>query len=62
MNDSTLPPPLVPAEVDLRDTPIPAHVLVDLACSMFGVSRDEAWKMVLEVAASTRTPISGLDG
>lgn len=46
-----LPEPLVPAEVDLRDTPIPLGLLVRMVCDQFGVSAQEAEAMVRSWAA-----------
>lgn len=37
-----LPEPLVPADVDLRDVPMPRDILVKLAMQTFGVTEREA--------------------
>ncbi len=46
-----LPEPLIPADVDLRDVPIPVDLFVEMAMSQFGIGRDEATKLVLETIA-----------
>ena len=50
MTPAELPAPLVPAEVDLRDTPVPADMLVSLAMAAFGISEPEATQLVRDVA------------
>lgn len=46
-----LPPPLVPAGVDLRDTPLPVEAFIQMAIDQFGISRDEASRLVHETIA-----------
>lgn len=48
-----LPAPPIPPDVDLRDVPPPIDLFIEMAMAQFGVSREEATKMVLEVQAST---------
>jgi hypothetical protein len=52
-----LPDPLVPADVDLRDTPVPLGLFVRLAVDQFGVNQSEAEAMVRAWAAIHRVPI-----
>jgi hypothetical protein len=43
-----LPPPPVPAHVDLRDVPVPASMLVRLYLETFGGTYAEAKRFVLD--------------
>ena len=45
-----LPAPLVPAEVDLRGTPLPVDAFVELAMQTFGVDRETARRAVFDMA------------
>jgi hypothetical protein len=44
-----LPDPLVPAEVDLRDVPIPLDAFIELAMSQFGMTREDAEAHIREI-------------
>lgn len=44
----SLPAPLVPPEVDLRDVPVPAEMLVRMYLHTFGGTREAARKFVLD--------------
>lgn len=48
---SDLRPPPLPPDVDLRDVPIPADAFIEIAMSQFGISREEASKLVHEAIA-----------
>lgn len=50
-NLADLPPPLVPPDVDLRDVPFPIPAFIELAMSQWGISREEATRLVLETVA-----------
>jgi hypothetical protein len=47
-----LPPPPVPPDLDLRDVPIPVDAFIEMAMKQFGVDRETATSMVLEVVAA----------
>lgn len=55
-----LPPPPIAADVDLRGSAIPVAVFVDLAMKQFGVTADEAERLVLDVAASRGVAVDGI--
>ncbi|WP_195832807.1 hypothetical protein [Burkholderia pseudomallei] len=57
MND--LPNPLTPADCDLRDTPVPRDMLVELCISTFGVTAAEALDLIAQIEPFMRVPISG---
>ena len=46
------PAPPIPPDVDLRDVPPPIDLFIEMAMAQFGVSREEATKLMLEVQAS----------
>ncbi|MCX5516214.1 hypothetical protein [Kaistia algarum] len=46
MKRSGLPAPLVPPEVDLRDTPPPRDLFISMAMQQFGLSREAATALV----------------
>lgn len=48
---SKLPEPMVPADCDLRDVPVPKDMLVRMAMANFGMSRRKARQLVDEVLA-----------
>lgn len=50
-SSSELPSPPVPPEVDLRDVPLPVETFIKMAMDQFGMSRDEASKLVHETLA-----------
>lgn len=47
---SSLPDPLVPAYCDLRDTPFPLSLFVQMAVAQFGCTPQEAEKLIRDVA------------
>ncbi|WP_143748218.1 hypothetical protein [Burkholderia sp. JKS000303] len=59
-SDEERPAPLVPATCDLSGIPVPADMLVELAVQSFGISVEEATKIVREVAEIYPGPISDL--
>lgn len=60
MTVAALPDPMVPAEVDLRDEPVPLRLFVDLACEQFGWSRAEAEQLVMSYAQQHGLGVEGL--
>lgn len=46
-----LPNPLTPADCDLRGTPVPIDMLIELAVAQFGMSATDAESLVRKIAA-----------
>lgn len=46
MQQQPLPDPLVPAEVDLRDTMPPRSMLIELCVNTFGITVEEAEELL----------------
>lgn len=55
------PPPLAPADCDLRGQPERIHVFVEMAVHQFGMSAEDAEKLVRAVAANAGIPLDGAD-
>ncbi|MBG4631084.1 hypothetical protein I5F56_02375 [Pseudomonas aeruginosa] len=51
-----IPEPLVPLECDVRDSPIPTVMLIELAMTIFGLSMEEAESKVR--AAISDNPVN----
>lgn len=56
MADDSLPPPLVPPEVDLRDVPIPRELFAQMAVEHFGIDIETARRWTNDAADRVEGP------